>query len=183
MLQLSTRADFAQCLTQRCHIEPVPLYATLAYIQHHPKVAGLKDGVTLVSDDDLRLIADLGPEPAPAKAGGIPRRINQVCAASLAPWPRPRSSTTRPCAKPSMTSSAIEPGSAYATGTTLLRVVPVVRFPLHPAVIYSGRGPSNVADANSRVAIQALRVGRVRHGAGAAASLSRRASVTGIRRR
>lgn len=75
-LQLSTHAAFAQRVTQRCHIEPFPLDITLAYIQHHLKVAGLKDGVILFSDDALRRIADW--------AQGIPRRINQVCAASLA---------------------------------------------------------------------------------------------------
>lgn len=75
MLQLSTHAAFAQRVTQRCHIEPLSLEVTLAYIQHHLKVAGLKDGAVLFSDDALKRIADW--------AQGIPRRINQVCTAAL----------------------------------------------------------------------------------------------------
>jgi general secretion pathway protein A len=74
-LQLSTHAAFAQRITHRCHIEPLPLEATLAYIQHHLKVAGLKEGATLFSDDALKRIAEW--------AQGIPRRINQVCTAAL----------------------------------------------------------------------------------------------------
>ena len=74
-LQLSTHAAFAQRITHRCHVEPLPLEATLAYIQHHLKVAGLKEGTTLFSDDALKRIAEW--------AQGIPRRINQVCTAAL----------------------------------------------------------------------------------------------------
>ena len=75
MLQLSPHAAFAQRVTQRCHLEPLSLEVTLAYIQHHLKVAGLKDGAVLFSDDALKRIADW--------AQGIPRRINQVCTAAL----------------------------------------------------------------------------------------------------
>jgi general secretion pathway protein A len=74
-LQLSTHAAFAQRITHRCHIEPLPLEATLAYIQHHLKVAGLKEGTPLFSDDALKRIAEW--------AQGIPRRINQICTAAL----------------------------------------------------------------------------------------------------
>ena len=74
-LQHSTHAAFAQRITHRCHIEPLPLEATLAYIQHHLKVAGLKDGTPLFSDDALKRIADW--------AQGIPRRINQISTAAL----------------------------------------------------------------------------------------------------
>src|SRR5712692_2349565 len=74
-LQLSTHAAFAQRITHRCNIEPLPLEATLAYVQHHLKVAGLKEGTTLFSDDALKRIAEW--------AQGIPRRINQVCTAAL----------------------------------------------------------------------------------------------------
>lgn len=74
-LQLSTHAAFAQRVTHRCHVEPLPLEATLAYIQHHLKVAGLKDGVPLFSDDALKRIAEW--------AQGLPRRINQLCTAAL----------------------------------------------------------------------------------------------------
>ena len=74
-LQLSTHAAFAQRITHRCHIEPLLLEATLAYIQHHLKVAGLKESTTLFSDDALKRIAEW--------AQGIPRRINQVCTAAL----------------------------------------------------------------------------------------------------
>jgi type II secretory pathway predicted ATPase ExeA len=74
-LLLSTHAAFAQRITHRCHMEPLPLEATLAYIQHHLKVAGLKDGAPLFSDDALKRIADW--------AQGIPRRINQICTAAL----------------------------------------------------------------------------------------------------
>ena len=75
MLQLSPHAAFAQRITHRCHMEPLPLEATLAYIQHHLKVAGLKSSTTLFSDDALTRIAEW--------AQGIPRRINQVCTAAL----------------------------------------------------------------------------------------------------
>lgn len=75
MLQLSTHAAFAQRVTHRCHLDPLPLDATLAYIQHHLKVAGLKDGVTLFSDDALKRIAEWSQ--------GLPRRINQICTAAL----------------------------------------------------------------------------------------------------
>ena len=75
MLQLSTHAAFAQRITHRCHLEPLPLEATLAYIQHHLKVAGLKEGTPLFSDDALKRIAEW--------AQGIPRRINQICTAAL----------------------------------------------------------------------------------------------------
>ena len=75
MLQLSTHAAFAQRVTHRCHLDPLSLEVTLAYIQHHLKVAGLKDGAVLFSDDALKRIADW--------AQGIPRRINQVCTAAL----------------------------------------------------------------------------------------------------
>lgn len=74
-LQLSTHAAFAQRITHRCHVEPLPLEATLAYIQHHLKVAGLKEGTPLFSDDALKRIAEW--------AQGIPRRINQICTAAL----------------------------------------------------------------------------------------------------
>jgi type II secretory pathway predicted ATPase ExeA len=75
MLQLSPHAAFAQRITHRCHMQPLPLDATLAYIQHHLKVAGLKDGVTLFSDDALKRIAEWSQ--------GLPRRINQICTAAL----------------------------------------------------------------------------------------------------
>ena len=75
MLQLSPHAAFAQRITHRCHMEPLPLEATLTYIQHHLKIAGLKNGTTLFSDDALTRIAEW--------AQGIPRRINQVCVAAL----------------------------------------------------------------------------------------------------
>ena len=68
-------AAFAQRITHRCHVEPLPLEATLAYIQHHLKVAGLKEGTPLFSDDALKRIAEW--------AQGIPRRINQICTAAL----------------------------------------------------------------------------------------------------
>jgi type II secretory pathway predicted ATPase ExeA len=74
-LQLSPHAAFAQRITHRCHIEPLSLEATLAYIQHHLKVAGLKDGAPIFSDDALKRIAEW--------AQGLPRRINQVCTAAL----------------------------------------------------------------------------------------------------
>lgn len=74
-LQLSPHAAFAQRVTHRCHMQPLPLDATLAYIQHHLKVAGLKDGVTLFSDDALKRIAEWSQ--------GLPRRINQICTAAL----------------------------------------------------------------------------------------------------
>ena len=75
MLQLSPHAAFAQRITHRCHMEPLPLEATLTYIQHHLKIAGLKSSTPLFSDDALTLIAEW--------AQGIPRRINQVCTAAL----------------------------------------------------------------------------------------------------
>ena len=75
MLQLSPHAAFAQRITYRWQMLPLPLDATLAYIQHHLKVAGLKEGVTLFSDDALKRIAEWSQ--------GLPRRINQICAAAL----------------------------------------------------------------------------------------------------
>jgi general secretion pathway protein A len=75
MLQLSTHVAFAQRITHRAHVEPLGLEATLAYIQQHLKVAGIKDADTLFSDDALKRIAEW--------AQGIPRKINQICIASL----------------------------------------------------------------------------------------------------
>jgi type II secretory pathway predicted ATPase ExeA len=49
------------------------LRATLAYVQHHQKVVGLKNATTLYST--LARIAEW--------AQGIPRRNNQVCTAAL----------------------------------------------------------------------------------------------------
>jgi type II secretory pathway predicted ATPase ExeA len=43
--------------------------------EHHLKVAGLKEGVTIFSDDAIKRIAEW--------AQGIPRRINHVCTAAL----------------------------------------------------------------------------------------------------
>ena len=75
MLQLSTHAAFAQRVTHRCHLDPLPLDVILAYIKHHLKVAGHNEAVTLFSDDALKRIAEWSQ--------GIPRRINQLCTAAL----------------------------------------------------------------------------------------------------
>lgn len=75
MLQLSTHAAFAQRISHRAHIEPLNLEATLAYIHHHLKVAGIHDHQALFSDDALKRIAEW--------AQGIPRKINQICIAAL----------------------------------------------------------------------------------------------------
>lgn len=61
-------------LTDR-NTELLRLEATLANIQHHLKVAGLKESTPLFSDDALKRIAEW--------AQGIPRRINQICTAAL----------------------------------------------------------------------------------------------------
>ena len=81
MLQLSTHAAFAQRITHRAHIEPLGLEATLAYIDHHLKVAGIHDSHTLFSDESgrsrghaLKRIAEW--------TQGIPRKINQICIAA-----------------------------------------------------------------------------------------------------
>lgn len=75
MLQLSTLQAFAQRITAKVQLEPLSLEATLAYIQHHLKVAGLSDGITIFADDALRRIADY--------TLGTPRRINLLCTAAL----------------------------------------------------------------------------------------------------
>ena len=74
-LLLNTLQAFAQRITIRAHLDPLSLEATLAYIQHHLKVAGLKDGIPLFADDALRRIADY--------TQGVPRRINQLSTAAL----------------------------------------------------------------------------------------------------
>ena len=76
LLLLAPHAAFAQRVTARCHLDPLPLDATLAYIKHHLKIAGYKaDPDHLFSDDALTRIAEY--------AQGIPRRINQLCTAAL----------------------------------------------------------------------------------------------------
>jgi general secretion pathway protein A len=76
LLQLAPHAAFAQRVTARCHLDPLPLDATLAYIKHHLKIAGyMTDPDHLFSDDALTRIAEY--------AQGIPRRINQICTAAL----------------------------------------------------------------------------------------------------
>lgn len=74
MLQFNTLQAFAQRITIRAHLEPLTLEVTLAYIQHHLKVAGYKHD-SLFADDALKRIADY--------TQGIPRRINQLGTAAL----------------------------------------------------------------------------------------------------
>ena len=74
LLQSSALQAFAQRITIRAHLDPLSPEVTLAYIQHHLKVAGCQSEF-LFAEDALRRIADY--------TQGIPRRNNQLGTASL----------------------------------------------------------------------------------------------------
>ena len=72
-LRLQTFGAIAQRVTLRYHLTGLPEQETRAYIQHHLKVAGVAH--PLFSDEAMRLIHQFSK--------GIPRRINNLCTASL----------------------------------------------------------------------------------------------------
>jgi type II secretory pathway predicted ATPase ExeA len=72
-LRLLSLAAIAQRVTLRYHLSGLPESETRAYIEHHLKVAGVAH--PLFSDEATRLVHQFSK--------GIPRRINNLCVASL----------------------------------------------------------------------------------------------------
>jgi type II secretory pathway predicted ATPase ExeA len=73
-LHLSVNEAFDQRLVVRCHLSPLDLAETLAYVRHQVKIAGYLGG-PLFTDDALQRIFEF--------TKGVPRRINQLCQTAL----------------------------------------------------------------------------------------------------
>jgi len=73
-LHLSVNEAFDQRLVVRCHLGPLDLAETLAYVRHQVKSVGYLGG-TLFTDDALQRIFEV--------TKGVPRRINQLCQTAL----------------------------------------------------------------------------------------------------
>ena len=74
ILRLTRNQAFDQRLMIRCHLQPLDLAQTIAYIRHHLTTAGYQ-GSTLFTDDALTRIFDY--------TKGVPRQINHVCTTAL----------------------------------------------------------------------------------------------------
>jgi general secretion pathway protein A len=71
--KVKNNKQFDQRIGMRYHLEPLPIEETLNYIQHRVKVAGARR--ELFGEEAMRLVHE--------RAGGIPRRINQIADAAL----------------------------------------------------------------------------------------------------